>query len=164
MPPLWVIYGIVALAVVGGSGIFGYQKGVATTDAKWVLAQQALQKQKDVEQEQLKKLAEIVTADISTKDQKNHDLRAALSKKVTTVTDNRVCFASWDAARVWNESLSGKGSVPGDTVKPADPAPGASITDADLLANQVENGSRWRECRDHLQAIIDWNKQVRGSK
>lgn len=158
----WLAYLLTALVVLGGTAIYSYRKGVQMTDAKWVLSQAEAQKQKELEQQKLLELAELVTLDINKKDRANHDLRTKLSGQVKDVTDGRVCFANLDALRVWNQSLLGESGVSGHSPKPVDSTTGAGITDADILANQVENGSRWKECRDHLSQIIEWRKKTRG--
>lgn len=42
-----------------------------------------------------------------------------------------------------------------DSTEPAGPAAGAGVTADRVLDTQIENGRRWRACRDQLNALID---------
>lgn len=64
---------------------------------------------------------------------------------------------------VWNAALSGEDPVPGAAGESAQAAaaaraagaPSATSDDA-ILRNHIENARRFAECRDQLNALIDW--------
>ena len=78
-----------------------------------------------------------------------------IEKRVKDETSNRACL-SVGAVSLWNDALFGM-SAPAagttGTTAPADPA-----TDRDVLGNAVENMELYRECRDQLNALIDWHE------
>ena len=110
-------------------------------------------------------------------DKKNRDLIAELQAtkqkvitkeviryaKIKDITDNRVCFANWDAVRLWNDALSGQESVPKDTTGATAASDGPSVTDADILRNINTNAARWEQLRDQMNKIIEWDKQTFGT-
>jgi hypothetical protein len=78
-----------------------------------------------------------------------------LKRKVTNVTDNRICFADGNALSVWNSALTG------DLPKATTGATKASTstdtaTDEQVLTNVVENFEQAKQIRDQLNALIDW--------
>lgn len=84
--------------------------------------------------------------------------------KIKDVTDNRVCFANWDAIRLWNDALSGQESVASDTAGTTNPAGNASATDAEVLENLNINAARWERLREQMNAIIEWDKKTFGER
>lgn len=155
---------VATLLLCAGSAYEGAQYGIDTTDAKWIKKQQDNQIQKDKEEKQLAKLAELTTASFNKKQAEIQDLRARLQNEIGKNTDGRICFDSWGAVGLWNAAISGAGSVPGRAAVSSVPAKGAGVTDADILRNQVENGTRWQECRAQLKSIIDWRNKTRGAQ
>ena len=86
-----------------------------------------------------------------------------LKRKVTNVTDNRICFAGGNALSVWNSALTG------DLPKATTGATKASTstdtaTDEQVLTNVVENFEQAKQIRDQLNALIDWyeNNELTG--
>ena len=84
--------------------------------------------------------------------------------KIKDVTDDRVCFANWDAIRLWNDALSGQESVPTDTTGTTSPTGDAGATDTEVLENLNTNAARWERLRDQMNAIIEWDKQTFGER
>lgn len=84
--------------------------------------------------------------------------------KIKDVTDNRVCFANWDAIRLWNDALSGQESVASDTAGATNPSGTASATDAEVLENLNINAARWERLREQMNAIIEWDKKTFGER
>lgn len=82
--------------------------------------------------------------------------------KIKDVTDNRVCFADWDAIRLWNDALSGQGSMPTDTAGTTGPTGTADVTDADILTNINANAAKWERLREQMNKIIEWDNQTFG--
>jgi protein-arginine kinase activator protein McsA len=87
-----------------------------------------------------------------------------LKRKITDVTDNRICFADGNALSLWNSALTG--DVPKTTTgttKEAAPT-SAAVTDEQVLTNVIENFEQAKSIRDQLNALIDWyeNNQTIG--
>jgi protein-arginine kinase activator protein McsA len=78
-----------------------------------------------------------------------------LKRKVTNVTDNRICFADGNALSVWNSALTG--DVPKATTGTTKEATSTdTATDEQVLTNVVENFEQAKQIRDQLNALIDW--------
>jgi protein-arginine kinase activator protein McsA len=78
-----------------------------------------------------------------------------LKRKVTNVTDNRICFADGNALSVWNSALTG--DVPKATSGTTKEATSTdTATDEQVLTNVVENFEQAKQIRDQLNALIDW--------
>jgi len=83
-----------------------------------------------------------------------------LKRKVSDVTDDRICFADGNALSVWNAALAGVPNTPTGTTKT--PTSTNTVTDEQVLTNAVENFEQAKAIRDQLNALIDWyenNKQ-----
>lgn len=84
-----------------------------------------------------------------------------LKRSIQDVTDNRVCFTDWDAVRVWNAALAGADGLPKTPTRTTDTAGGAAnVTDRAILENQVENARRWKNLRDQVNKLREWDKQT----
>lgn len=93
----------------------------------------------------------------------NQNLTDKLKGKINHVTDNRVCFDNWDAVQLWNEALHGKSDVSSSSTGTNGSTRGtAAVTDRDLLQNQVENARRWKNLRDQVNKLREWEKQTFG--
>lgn len=112
---------------------------------------QAKQDRQTIAQLQAKK-QEIVTKEV---------IRHA---KIKDVTDDRVCFANWDAIRLWNDALSGQESVSENTTGTTNPTGNASATDTEILENLNVNAARWERLREQMNAIIEWDKKTFGER
>jgi len=84
--------------------------------------------------------------------------------KIKDVTDDRVCFANWDAIRLWNDALSGQESMSKDTAGTANTTGTASATDTEVLENFNANAARWERLREQMNAIIEWDKKTFGER
>ncbi len=84
--------------------------------------------------------------------------------QIKDVTDDRVCFANWDAIRLWNDALSGQESVSKNTAGTANPTGNASATDTEVLENLNINAARWERLREQMNAIIEWDKKTFGER
>ena len=79
-----------------------------------------------------------------------------IKRKVSDVTDNRVCFADSNALSLWNSALTGDlPKATTRTTKEAAPA-SATVTDEQILTNVIENFEQAKQIRDQLNALIDW--------
>jgi hypothetical protein len=62
---------------------------------------------------------------------------------------------------LWNDALNGTVSTP--TARAASQTSAATsvgVTSTAIIANQVENAQRWKELRDQMDAIIDWDSKA----
>lgn len=84
--------------------------------------------------------------------------------QIKDVTDDRVCFANWDAIRLWNDALSGQESMPKNTAGTTNPTGNASATDTEVLENLNINAARWERLREQMNAIIEWDKKTFGER
>lgn len=151
------IAGIVILtAFTAGWEVNGWRYQSKIADQ---LAEQ--QAQKDLADRNARKLVEELQ-DAKASNQKLYD---QLKKKVPHVTDNRVCFANWDAVWLWNQALSGTTDVPKTSAGTSSNAGGASaVTDGQILDNQIENAKRWKNLRDQVHKLRKWDKETFGDK
>ena len=84
--------------------------------------------------------------------------------QIKNVTDDRVCFANWDAIRLWNDALSGQESMSKNTTGTTNSTGNASATDTEILENLNTNAARWERLREQMNAIIEWDKQTFGER
>lgn len=77
-----------------------------------------------------------------------------LKRKVTNVTDNRVCFADSNALSLWNSALTGLPNTATGTSKA--PTSTDTATDTEVITNAIENFEQSKQIRDQLNALIDW--------
>ena len=79
-----------------------------------------------------------------------------LKRKITDVTDNRICFADGNALSVWNSALTGDVPKAATGTTKTTPTTNTAITDEQVLTNVVENFEQAKSIRDQLNALIDW--------
>lgn len=154
---MWQVRVAIAGIVVIGAFTAGWKVNGWRYDAK--IAEQ-LEEQVTLKQEadaNARKLSE----ELQAQKQANQKLYDEMKRKVNHVTDNRVCFANWDAIRMWNEALHGESNVP-KSAAGADGSTGgaATVTDRDILENQIENAKRWKNLRDQMNKLRQWDKET----
>jgi hypothetical protein len=77
-----------------------------------------------------------------------------IEKRVKDETSNRACLDA-GAVWVWNSALWGLPETATGTAEAASKPDTA--TDREVLGNAVENMAQYKECRDQLNALIDWH-------
>ena len=78
-----------------------------------------------------------------------------LKRKITDVTDDRICFADGNALSLWNSALTG--DVPKAATGTTKTTTSTdTATDTEVLTNVVENFEQSKQIRDQLNALIDW--------
>jgi protein-arginine kinase activator protein McsA len=78
-----------------------------------------------------------------------------LKRKITDVTDDRICFADGNALSVWNSALTG--DVPKAATGTTKTTTSTdTATDEQVLTNVIENFEQAKQIRDQLNALIDW--------
>ena len=110
------------------------------------------------------KMDRVAIASLQAKKQEVITKEVIRHVKIKDVTDDRVCFANWDAIRLWNDALSGQESMPEDTTGTAGATGNAGATDTEVLENLNTNAAKWERLRDQMNAIIEWDKQTFGKE
>jgi hypothetical protein len=147
----WVILCGV-LALVGATGI-GYKAGSDSVKAQLYLQQEAA----EAEKKQLQKAANTYAMQYEQTRQDAettaHNLRRELNAKRNQLAscDGRFALLNAEFVRLRNAALQAKG---GDSPEPADAAAG-TVTPEELIEFEIENGKRWKQCRDQLTALIE---------
>ena len=143
-----IVIGVVLLATfVAGWTTNGWRHDAALKDAL----------QETIE---LQKAYDDYAREVATKFQNQQAEQAIvyrnLKRKITDVTDNRICFADGNALSVWNSALTGGvPKAPTGTTKETTTT-NTAITDEQVLTNVVENFEQAKSIRDQLNALIDW--------
>ena len=110
------------------------------------------------------KMDRVAIASLQAKKQEVITKEVIRHVKIKDVTDDRVCFANWDAIRLWNDALSGQESMPKDTAGTAGATGNAGATDTEVLENLNTNAAKWERLREQMKAIIEWDKQTFGER
>ena len=110
------------------------------------------------------KMDRVAIASLQAKKQEVITKEVIRHVKIKDVTDDRVCFANWDAIRLWNDALSGQESMPKDTAGTAGATGNAGATDTEVLENLNTNAAKWERLREQMNAIIEWDKQTFGER
>ena len=150
---LLVIFAVTFTAFGAGWKINGWRH-----DAEYKRKLEEIIRQADMQDAQNR----IIISDLQKRKQEIVTKEVIRYAKIKEVTDNRVCFANWDAIRLWNDALSGQEPVPTDTAGVTIPTGAASITDADILTNINTNAAKWERLREQMNKIIEWDKQTFG--
>lgn len=110
------------------------------------------------------KMDRVAIASLQAKKQEVITKEVIRHVKIKDVTDDRVCFANWDAIRLWNDALSGQESMPKDTAGTTGATGNAGATDTEVLENLNTNAAKWERLREQMKAIIEWDKQTFGER
>jgi hypothetical protein len=150
-------YAALALIVLlGVSHGYAYFKGVRNCENK---AKLELIKQYEKEREYLVQIdtlgRELVKA-YSEKRVETKTVYKTITKEIPNATTGAVCFNS-DAGRLWNDSLFGNMS---DATSGTTDEAARAFTDDIVLINAVQNFEQYTECRQQLNALIDWHEKV----
>lgn len=154
----WKIKVILLVVVALTSFYTGWKVNGWRHDAKQNKIAQEIAKQKAIQDKQDR----VVISDLQTKKQEVTTKEVIRYVKIKEVTDDRVCFANWDAIRLWNDALSGQASMPTDSTRTTDSSGNASATDTEVLENLNTNAAKWERLREQMNAIIEWDKQTFG--
>lgn len=150
---------VLALAVCGAF-IAGWKVNGWRHDAETKRSLERIIKQSQIQAKQDR----AIIASLQAKKQQVVTKEVIRHVKIKDVTDDRVCFANWDAIRLWNDALSGQESVSEDTSGTTNPTGNAYATDTEVLENLNINAARWERLRDQVNAIIEWDKQTFGER
>lgn len=151
----WVILaGLLALA---GAGTFGYSMGVDSVQADLYEAQQARDADAAEHQTQINAVATAYGKAYLDADDAAHTLRREVNENRNQLADcsGRFALLNSQFVRLRNDALQLRTKAR-DPAEPADPTAGTgSVTPEEVLENDIENGRRWKHCRDQLNALIE---------
>jgi hypothetical protein len=147
----WLLVGLlIALTAATGTG---YKLGSDSVKAQLYAQQEAA----EADRKQLQKAANTYAFQYEQTRQDAettaHNLRRELNAKRNQLAscDGRFALLNAEFIRLRNAALQAKG---GDTAEPADAATG-TVTPEELIEFEIENGKRWKQCRDQLTALIE---------
>lgn len=155
VPKPYLVLGII-LALVASHSL-AYYKGYKRAEEKQaVLIVEQWKKEKEYLEaiDVLSRKAVEKQNEIETKDRVVY---RTIIKEIPNATSNTLCFAD-SAVSLWNDALSGE--VPEATSGASTETSGASATDTEVLENAAENFHLYKNCRDRLNALIDWHESV----
>lgn len=174
----WVILAVVL--AIGGAGAFGYYKGDSTRGKLDAAQYAAAQKKADdawkAKIDAANKVGDKLAEDLEAEKANVKTVTLTVVKeipKVTTVykeTANAPSIAvphgiyTWGFVRLLDDALdptvkhdvSAAAGVPAGSAAEADLVR-ASIDTPDVLSNAVENAGQYADCRNQLNALIDWH-------
>lgn len=152
---LIVLASVALIAFVAGWKVNGWRHDAAQNRVtQGIIKQRAIQDKQD----------RVLISDLQTKKQEVTTKEVIRYVKIKEATDDRVCFANWDAIRLWNDALSGQESMPKDTAGTTNTTGNASATDTEVLENLNANAARWEQLREQVNAIIEWDKKTFGER
>lgn len=142
-------------ALIAGAIFIAFSAGWTVNGWKHDAAiKKALQETIDLQQS-YDKYARESTIKFQQQQAKQEIVYRELKRKVTNVTDNRVCFADSNALSLWNSALTG--DLPKATTGTTKTATSTNTaTDTAVLINAIENFEQSKKIRDQLNALIDW--------
>ena len=151
----WLVVCLVLVVAAFGSGI------KVGSDLEYAKQAREMERYREALQEQTKKANNVamdfeksLLASQDTASKLRKELSNAKAKFVTCSKADGVRFTG-DYIRLHNDALQTSAADPGES---DGASAGASI--ASVLDTQIENGRRWKSCRDQLNALIDVLEQV----
>lgn len=144
-----------ALALVATHG-YAYFKGYKRAeDAQAALIVEQWKKEQELQQAYDHASRELVKA-YQTKQAESKIVYRTIREIVNEKSTGAVCLGDV-TARLWDDALIG--NLPDTTTGTAETSTG-TYTDAEVLNNAVENFEQYKDCRDQLNALIDWHEKV----
>lgn len=142
-----------AVFLLASTHITAYYKGYQSRDnkAKVELAKQAKAKLEAIAAYDLIS-RELVKA-YQQKQVETKIVYRTIKEKVKDETTGSVCFND-SASRLWDSAL--QGVLPETTPRVAEKTT-STYTDEQILTNAIENFELYKDCREQLNALIDWH-------
>jgi hypothetical protein len=147
----WLILGAVS-AVLASFGI-GAKVGSDMTETKWLKKEAEYQAQVDAESKRANEVAMIYGKSLQTSQDTASRLRRELNNvrnELSTCMPGGGVRFTGDFVRLFNHGLQTSAA---DTGQSAGETAGAD--DVTVLETHIENGKRWKQCRDQLNSLID---------
>ena len=148
---------VALLLALGSAGGFGFKLGADSVKAQLYTQAEAA----EVEQKRLQKVAQTYAMEYEKTRQEADNTAANLRKQLNEKRnqlahcDGRYMRLNADYVRLYNAALQAK---PRDSAESAGAATGAAdagVTPEQTLEVAIENGKRWKSCRDQLNALIE---------
>lgn len=155
----WVL--LCVLATLATSCTTGYVAGRKHEANSWK-AEQAEQLQAQIKEREvyLANITEMVKQ-YNEKKEKTRVVYRTIREEVPVVTTGGGCLGA-GAVGLWNKGLAGQLALPPAPAGAADSPAGTGATDTEVLGNAVENFEQYKQCRDQLNALIDWKEKTYG--
>lgn len=155
----WLILG--AVFAIFSSCTTGYVAGRKHESNKWKAAEaeQLAQQIKDRDA-YLANVAEMVKL-YNEKKEKTRVVYRTIREEVPVETTGAKCLGA-GATGLWNKGLAGEVVLPGAAAGAADSPAGNGATDTEVLGNAITNFEQYKQCRDQLNALIDWKEKTYG--
>lgn len=147
----WLL--IAAVSAILASFIGGLSAGKSLERAYWLEREANYQQQVQKETERVNEVATIYGLSLNQSNDKAANLRRQLNEQreqlASCLPGGGVRFTG-DFVRLYNDALQA------DAANSSEPAGATSGADsAAILDTHIENGKRWKNCRDQLNALID---------
>lgn len=104
------------------------------------------------------KIANKLILEKQAQDQNRQVIYRTIKEKVYEKTTGGVCLNP-GSVQLWNDANLGVSS--GDSARAPKTSTETSATDTEVLTNQTTNGELWKQCRDDLNAVIDFVQKTR---
>lgn len=147
----WLLLG--ALLAILASFIGGMSAGKKLERTTWLEREQELQKLADQETARANEIAKLYGTALSTSQDTAFNLRRKLNEQrdqLAACLPGGGVRLSGGFVSLFNDALQTNAGHPG---QPVGEAAGADATA--VLDTHIENGRRWKNCRDQLNSLID---------
>ncbi|MEX3764444.1 hypothetical protein [Paraburkholderia phenoliruptrix] len=175
----WALLAVVV--AIGAAGAFGFYKGdamrAAQDSAKYAAAQKKADDAWQAKVDAQRARGDKIAADLETEKANVKTVTLTVVKevpKVTTVYKEKAGAPSialnniftWGFVRLYDDALdpsvkhdvSAAAGVPAGSAAEADLVR-SGVSTADVLTNHAENAGQYADCRNSLNALIDWHEQ-----
>ena len=155
----WLI--LASLIALGSATGFGFKLGADSVKAELYAQAQAA----EAEQKRLQKAAQTYAMEYEKTRQEADNTAANLRKQLNEKRnqlahcDGRYMRLSADFVRLHNAALQAKPSHSAESSGAATGTADAGVSPEQTLDVAIENGKRWKSCRDQLTALIEVVKQ-----
>ncbi len=146
----WLLIGAASLTLA--SFIGGMSAGKSLGRSEWLEREAQYKQQVQAETDRANEVATIYDLSLNQSNDKAANLRRQMNeqrKQLASCLPGGVRFTG-DFVRLYDGALQSNAA---DTGKPAGEATGADAVA--VLDTHIENGKRWKNCRDQLNSLID---------
>lgn len=155
MMPFNMMYMAIAAGVIY---LAGFGSGWAVNGWRWE-AKEAVQLKAQADLKfQYEELSRHLVKRYQEVEAKKKVVYRTIKEKVYVETSGKLCFSA-NAVKLWNEALVGEAVLPPTSTGASEAPGGTGATDTEVLANAVDNFELAAECRDQLNALIDWYEE-----
>lgn len=156
----WTILAIFVGALLVATNTWSYRHGIKIERADWVNKQLEASEAADKERAGYEELARGLVKRYLEQESKANGYYRKWRNSVANATTGRVCFSA-DAVSLYNSSLFGKDDLPAAAGGTSEAPTGTGgATDREVLTTNIDNNQLYKQCRDQLNAIIDFHRGV----